>query len=145
MPSINGRFEVNLTVRDPGASAEWYRRLLGMEQRYDHASDDGAIRYISLVEPASGLVLCLVGHAANDGSPFDETRTGLDHLELLVDRKDDLHEWAARLGELGIEHSGVKELGYTANSMVTFRDPDGIQLELFWRALPAGGGTPAPR
>ena len=117
MPSINGLVEVNLTVRDPGASADWYRRVLGMEVRYDHTSDDGRLRYVSLVEPGSGLILCVVGHADNPGDPFSELRTGLDHLDAL-----------------GVAHSGVKELGYTPNSMVTFRDPDNIQLELFWRA-----------
>jgi glyoxylase I family protein len=34
----------------------------------------------------------------------------------------------------GIPHSGVKEPEYTRNAMLTFRDPDNIQLEFFWRA-----------
>jgi glyoxylase I family protein len=80
------------------------------------------------------LVLCFVGHATNPGDPFSEFRTGLDHLEFLVARQADLHEWAERLDELGIAHSGVKELPYTRNAMLTFRDPDNIQLEFFWRA-----------
>ncbi len=36
----------------------------------------------------------------------------------------------------GSRHSGVKELEYTPNAMLTFRDPDDIQLEFFWRAPP---------
>lgn len=134
MPAITGRVEINLTVRDPEQSAAWYRRVLGMEERYDHTSDDGRLRYVSLVEPASGFILCLVGHAANDGEPFSELRTGLDHLELLVARHDELQQWADHLDALGIEHSGVKDLDYTPNAMITFRDRDNIQLELFWRA-----------
>jgi catechol 2,3-dioxygenase-like lactoylglutathione lyase family enzyme len=63
VPSITGRVEVNLTVRDPLLSATWYTELLGMQTRYDHTSDDGQMRYICLVEPHSSLVLCLVGHA----------------------------------------------------------------------------------
>ncbi|MGI8763961.1 MAG: hypothetical protein ACR2LO_08140 [Ilumatobacteraceae bacterium] len=39
--------------------------------------------------------------------------------------------------ELGIPHSDVKELDYTPNAMLTFRDPDNIQLEFVWRA-PSG-------
>jgi|SRR6266540_4927184 len=134
MPAITGRVEVNLTVGDPVRSAAWYGQVLGMRQRYDFMSDDGRMRYICLVEPNSELVLCLVGHAANPGEAFSEFRTGLDHLELLVASRDDLQEWANHLDELGIPHSGVKELDYTANAMVTFRDPDNIQLEFFWRA-----------
>jgi glyoxylase I family protein len=134
MPSITGRVEVNLTVRDLDLSAAWYSELLGMQERYDFASADGNLRYISLIEPTSGFVLCLVGHASNPGEPFDEVRTGLDHLEFLVPRHDELLEWADRLDELGIGHSDVKNLSYTDNAMLTFRDPDNIQLEFFWRA-----------
>jgi glyoxylase I family protein len=137
VPSITGRVEINLTVPDPVRSAAWYAELLGMQQRYDFAGADGRMRYICLVEPRSGLVLCLVGHATNPGEPFSELRTGLDHLELLVARRDELREWADRLDELGIPHSGVKEPPYTKNAMITFRDPDNIQLEFFWRA-PSG-------
>jgi len=136
VPSITGRVEVNLSVRDPVRSAAWYARVLGMLQRYDFASPDGRMRYICLVEPQSELVLCLVGHATNRGEAFSEFRTGLDHLEFLVDGREDLKEWADRLDELGIPHSGVKELDYTPNAMLTFRDPDNIQLEFFWRAPP---------
>jgi glyoxylase I family protein len=51
-----------------------------------------------------------------------------------VDRRQDLNGWAERLNRLGISHSGVKEPEYTRNAMLTFRDPDNIQLEFFWRA-----------
>jgi catechol 2,3-dioxygenase-like lactoylglutathione lyase family enzyme len=134
VPSISGRVEVNLTVRDPASSAAWYSELLELEELYDFNAPDGTMRYISLVEPRSGLVLCLVGYENNDGEPFSEFRTGLDHLEFVVSRREDLDEWVDRLDQLGIEHSGVKELEYTPNAMLTFRDPDHIQLEFFWRA-----------
>lgn len=105
-----------------------------MQQTYDHISDDGRMRYVCLREPISEFVLCLVGHAANPGDEFSEHRTGLDHLQFVVEQREDLDEWSARLDEMGVEHSCVKELGYTTNSMLTFRDPDNIQLEFFWRA-----------
>ncbi len=136
MPSITGRLEITLSVRDPERSAAWYSRLLGMRETYDHTSDDGRMRYICLVEARSEFVLCLVGHVDNPGYEFSEHRTGLDHLEFVVAQRSDLLEWAARLDEMGVEHSGVKVLEYTRNSMLTFRDPDNIQLEFFWRAPP---------
>ena len=139
VPAITGRLEITLSVRDPERSAAWYSALLGMNQTYDHTSDDGRLRYICLIEPTSGLVLCLVGHAQNRGDPFDEFRTGLDHLEFVVGTREDLDSWGARLDELGVEHSGVKTFAYTPNAMLTFRDPDNIQLEFFWRAPPAVG------
>lgn len=134
MPSITGRLEIALTVRDPERSAAWYSELLGMSQQYDYTSDDGQMRYICLIEPRSDLVLCVVGHDANPGEEFSEFRTGLDHLEFVVERREELWEWADRLDEMGVKHSGVKELDYTPNVMLTLRDPDNIQLEFFWRA-----------
>ena len=134
VPSISGRVEVNLTVRDPAMSATWYSKLLGLQVLYDYAGEDGRLHYIALVEPESQFVLALVGHHEHSDEPFSEFRTGLDHLEFLVDRREDLNDWAERLNVLGIPHSGVKEPGYTRNAMVTFRDPDNIQLEFFWRA-----------
>jgi glyoxylase I family protein len=134
VPSISGRVEINLTVRDPAVSAAWYSELLGLQVLYDYAGEDGRLHYIALVEPESQLVLALVGHQEHSGEQFSEFRTGLDHLEFLVDRREDLNDWAERLNGLGIPHSGVKEPGYTRNAMLTFRDPDNIQLEFFWRA-----------
>lgn len=142
MPSITGRVEVNLSVRSPKLSAAWYAQLLGLQHRYDFTSADGNLRYVCLEDTDSGIVLCLVGHAANPGDAFSELRTGLDHLEFLVARRADLDEWAARLDELGIAHSGVKQPGHTANAMLTFRDPDNIQLEFFWRV--PGDATDRP-
>ena len=115
-------------------SAAWYSELLGLQVLYDYAGEDGRLHYIALVDPESQFVLALVGHQEHSGELFSEFRTGLDHLEFLVDRREDLNDWAERLNGLGISHSGVKELKYTRNAMVTFRDPDNIQLEFFWRA-----------
>jgi catechol 2,3-dioxygenase-like lactoylglutathione lyase family enzyme len=133
VPSITGNVEVTLTVSDPARSAMCYTALLDMEQLYEYTARDGRMTYVCLSEPKSRLALCLVGHAANPGEPFSEYRCGLDHLEFLVGRREDLDQWAGRLDELGIDHSGVKEPPYTKNAMLTFRDPDNIQLEFFWR------------
>ena len=134
MPSITGQLGVILTVRDAERSAEWYETLLGAEERYNHASADGSMHYVCLNHPDTALELCLVSHAGNRGEHFNEQRAGLDHLEFLVANREDLMAWANRLDEMGVAHSGVKELTYTKNAMVTFRDPDNIQLEFFWRA-----------
>ena len=133
MPSITGQIEVNLTVSDPRRSAAWYSDLFGMDTRYEFEGSDGYLTYVSLVEPLSGLILCLVGHKSNDGEPFSESRNGLDHLEFLVRDRRQLVQWLDRLDQLGIPHSGIKQPSHTPNAMLTFRDPDNIQLEFFWR------------
>jgi len=134
MTAITGRLVVVLTVRDPDASAAWYATLLDLQEHGRYVQPDGRVGQVDLLEPRSGLAICLVGHPANAGEAFSEFRTGLDHLEFLVAARSELDAWAERLDTLGIDHSGVKEPAYTSNAMVTFRDPDNIQLEFFWPA-----------
>jgi catechol 2,3-dioxygenase-like lactoylglutathione lyase family enzyme len=130
---ITGRFLVILTVSDLERSAAWYRRLLGAGERREHDAE-GALCQVVLTEPRSGAQICLVGHPGADSAPFDETRCGLDHLELLVAERSDLDDWVVRLDALGIAHSGITEPTYTGNRMLNLRDPDGIALEFFWAA-----------
>jgi len=134
VPRIAGQVVI-LTVSDADRSASWYRDLLGMDEISRYVQPDGHVAQVHLLERLSSVELCLVDHrSGQDG--FDEFRIGLDHLEFLVAHRDDLDAWVARLDELGIRHSGVKEPPYTPNAMVTFRDPDNIQLEFFWRPPP---------
>jgi catechol 2,3-dioxygenase-like lactoylglutathione lyase family enzyme len=134
MPSITGYLCPTLTVTDKDRSASWYRELFDMYIRRENAAPDGSLRDVCLVEPATGLEIALVEYASGSREPFDEFHPGLDHLEFLVANRSDLDDWAARLDALGIEHSGIKEPYYTPNAMITFRDPDNIQLEFFWLA-----------
>jgi hypothetical protein len=47
--------------------------------------------------------------------------------------RDELTAWTARLDELGVEHTGVRDEQEPFHyATVVFRDPDNIQLELFW-------------
>ena len=56
---------------------------------------------------------------------------GLDHLEIVVPDHQELSRWVGHLDALGVPHSGIKAPDYSTAAMVTFRDPDNIQLELF--------------
>lgn len=131
MPGIAGQVVI-LTVSDADRSAAWYCELLGMDETSRYVQPDGHVALVHLADQVSGVELCLVDHRSGQDA-FDEFRIGLDHLEFLVAHRDDLDTWVTRLDKLGIRHSGVKEPSYTANAMVTFRDPDNIQLEFFWR------------
>jgi glyoxylase I family protein len=86
---------------------------------------------ILLIDPSSGVAIGLHHHEANPGQPFWESQTGLDHISFGVADRSSLDAWATWLDELGVEHSGVidtdKPVPY---SVVVFRDPDHIQLEL---------------
>jgi catechol-2,3-dioxygenase len=129
---MTGIMSVSLTVVDPVKSADWYASVLGLEIVREYVGPSG--RDICLRRPGTELELCLLDHSKNPGDPFSEFRTGLDHLEFLVSQRADLDDWAAHLDSLGVSHSGVKGPAYSSNAMLTFRDPDNIQLELFWRA-----------
>ncbi|HEY1639285.1 MAG TPA: hypothetical protein VGG35_01230 [Streptosporangiaceae bacterium] len=62
---------------------------------------------------------------------FDERQTGLDHISFGVADRADLDMWAGWLDSLGVENSGVIDTGEPVPySVVVFRDPDNIQLEL---------------
>ena len=60
---------------------------------------------------------------------FDERRPGLDHLALDCESIDALNTWVTHLDELGITHGEILNEPYGAG--LSFRDPDGIALELF--------------
>lgn len=81
--------------------------------------------------PRSGIAIGLHHHDANPGQLFHESQTGLDHISFGVAERADLDAWASWLDELGIEHSGVIDTDNPMPySVVVFRDPDNIQLEL---------------
>jgi catechol 2,3-dioxygenase-like lactoylglutathione lyase family enzyme len=132
-PSITGIHHVSVTVTDVEASVAWYQRLLGMDRipfifRHYEREDTGS--GVMLLDPRLGIGIGLDYHQANQGEAFDECRTGLDHLSFGVATRDELAAWVARLDELGIQHTGIRdEQEPLAYSTVVFRDPDNIQLE----------------
>jgi catechol 2,3-dioxygenase-like lactoylglutathione lyase family enzyme len=122
---------VALTVRDVAVSAAWYEALFGAPPVLDEDTDPDMHHTVFLV---GGTLVGLHQH----GTPapaerFSEFRVGLDHVAFGCASRSDLDEWTARLEELGIDHGGIKDASY--GSGVSFRDPDGIALELF---APAG-------
>lgn len=128
MPEIQGFSHVSLSVTDHEASARWYEEVFGFTtiEKLDEP------KYAeSVTLHPSGAILCLQQHHGNPGDPFDPRRTGGDHVAFRVSSRDELDGWAERLAELGVTRSPVAERGYGA--VLCLRDPDGIQLELFWR------------
>jgi glyoxylase I family protein len=76
--------------------------------------------------------LGLVEHTAGIHGRFDETATGLDHLSFAVATRAELERWGPHLGAHGVDRSPIAEARSIPGALVlVFRDPDGIQLELF--------------
>jgi glyoxylase I family protein len=135
-PAVAGYHHFAPTVSDVEASAQWYERVFGMTRvpvAFPHHGAEQEGYAVVLTEPRSGLVLGLHHHEANPGQAFDERRTGLDHMSFAVAGRADLGAWARWLDILGIENSGVVDTDDPVPySVVVFRDPDHIQLELIY-------------
>ena len=134
-PAVTGFHHFSPTVSDVEASAQWYEWVFGMARipvTFPHYGAEEGGYAVLLMDARSGIAIGLHHHDANPGQPFHESRTGLDHISFGVADRADLDARASWLDELAIEHSGVIDadtpLPY---SVVVFRDPDNIQLELF--------------
>jgi glyoxylase I family protein len=119
---------VALTVRDLSVSVPWYEALLDAKPVLDEDTDPDFHHTVYLL--ADNTLLGLHQHArpAPD-ERFSEFRVGLDHVAFGCADRAELEKWARRLDELGIAHGEIKDASY--GSGLSFRDPDGIALELF--------------
>ncbi len=136
-PAFSGVGHLDLSVSDAQASAAWYERVLGLARVRRAELPERTM--IVLMHEASGLVIGLNQHQGFPGEPFDERRAGLDHVGFAVSRRQDLDIWQERLVALGVEHSPVTDT--EVGSALVFRDPDHIQLELWWSK--SSGSEPA--
>lgn len=132
MPEFDGVHHINLSVTDLERSAAWYMNFLGLTRGWEMPDEEGRGQKIILLHPVSPFRLVLSHHRANDGQPSSEFRTGLDHIAFTVEDRDALEEWRARFQEAGVDHSEIKE-GATG-WLITFRDPDNVQLEMYTRS-----------
>ncbi|MGZ4468441.1 MAG: VOC family protein [Nocardioidaceae bacterium] len=125
-----GFHHLTLNVQDLDRSERWYGAVLGFERVAGYETD--AFTRVILRHPESGAILGLNRHAATiAGEPFDERRAGLDHVALGVPGRASLDAWVDRFDALDIPHSDVKPGAVPGSWLVTFRDPDGLQLEVF--------------
>jgi catechol 2,3-dioxygenase-like lactoylglutathione lyase family enzyme len=129
MSKLGGFHHVALSVRDVDASIEWYSRILGFEILFREDGDERRACVMRFADGAFGVALVQHGDRP-DGEMFDPRRIGLDHVGFAVASSADLDDWARRLSEAGVEHSGAIEV--PPGAILNFKDPDGIGLALFW-------------
>lgn len=130
MPKFTSVAHLDLSVSDVESSARWYSEVLGL-QRLRRADLDNRIMIV-LRHEDSGLIIGLNQHKQPAADRFDERRPGLDHVGFAVATRDELDAWQTRLTELGVHHSPVQDAPSGTGTALVFRDPDNIQLELWW-------------
>jgi glyoxylase I family protein len=132
VPEFSNVSHVALTVTDLDRSMAWYADVLGLQLLVP--TERPGIRGALFLHPPTGLMVGLAQHESGSDAAFDERRAGLDHLSFGVPDREALARWEQHLSEKGVAHSGIQDVPY--GSVLVFRDPDNVQLELF--ALPAG-------
>jgi glyoxylase I family protein len=133
---------VALTVSDLDASVAWYCSVFGIDHRLD-VPHVGGIRKV-LADDDWTLSIALHAHDASPHGSFHENRIGLDHVGFALATRADLERWQEHLGAYGVQPAAEADRPLTQapiadvpyGSVLVFRDPDNIQLELF--APPSG-------
>ena len=126
-----------LTVTDVDVSVPWYEAVFGIRFQVDVPHEGGVGKL--LADDARQLMIVLHRHDGNAGAGFDETVAGLDHAGFRVPGRADLEGWQAHLEANGVVPAERADKPMTQSpisdepygSVLVFRDPDNIQLELF--------------
>jgi catechol 2,3-dioxygenase-like lactoylglutathione lyase family enzyme len=124
--TTSGVHHIRLIVTDAIRSRDFYMRFLN---------------FTVAAELPPGFVLTNGNMLLGVTPPWDESqvlphdrfspnRVGLDHLSFGVANRAELTKAAALFDEHGIEHGEVRDLPPFGITILSFSDPDGIQLEL---------------
>lgn len=132
---VDGIHHVSLTVADLDRSVEWYERIFRLDRQFDEHGDERRAVIFRLAGTTTSIAL--VEHHESPGDRFRPQRVGLDHVAFSVPTRDSIEGWAAHLDDHRIEHSGVIDI--PPGAILNFRDPDDIQLAIFWDRDPPVG------
>jgi glyoxylase I family protein len=136
-PAHPSQHHIALTVTDLDASIDWYSKVFGITLMMEGPHEGGYMKL--LADEPFQFVIVLHRHDANETELFAESRTGLDHLGLGVASRAELETWQNHLEANGVVRSDMANKPLTQSaiadteygSVLVFRDPDNIQLELF--------------
>src|SRR6516162_7410536 len=115
---------LRLTVTDVQRSREFYTGLLGFQ--------------VIVESPPPGNLIMGLRPMAPAADRFHPNRAGLDHLSFSVPGRDDLEQAIGLFDQRGVTHGEITRLPSFGIDVLSFEDPDGIQLELT-APVPADG------
>ena len=127
---------LRLTVTDVQRSRDFYTSLLGFQVAVESpppddpaAAETHRVLFGGVVMSRGNLIMGLRPMApATDH--FDPDRVGLDHLSFGVAGRGDLEQAVRLFDERGVTHGEITRLPSFGIDVLSFEDPDGIQLEL---------------
>jgi glyoxylase I family protein len=132
----SGFAHVRLTVTDIARSKAFYDQVFGWPVAID-ASDsvdqtgvkDSPEQFYggAVYQTPQGTLFGLRPVGTTD---FDSERTGLDHVSFAVSARADLVGAAAAMSEAGIPHGEIIDLTDAGIAILSFQDPDDINIEL---------------
>ena len=132
----SGYAHVRLTVTDIKRSKAFYDQVFGWPIAVDASDsvDEPGVRE-SQEKFYGGTVYqtpqgALFGLRPVGSEAFDAGHTGLDHVSFMVSSKADLDAAAQALGQAGITHGEVTVLSDAGMAILSFHDPDDINIEL---------------
>jgi glyoxylase I family protein len=132
----SGFAHVRLTVTDIARSKAFYDQVFGWPAAIDTSGDVEAPKETG--EPANfygGTIYqtpegTLFGLRPVGSAQFDSERTGLDHVSFAVESRDELVSALKALDEAGIAHGDIIDLDDAGLAILSFQDPDDINIEL---------------
>ena len=132
---ILGLHHVKVPVTDLTRSRGWYERVFELEPEVEFPDDTGVVRGIAY-RPKEGFTLAL-----RENPAVAKAIAGYDPFAILLQGRDDIEAWAARLDDMGVEHSPVIEA--TIGWLMSFKDPDGLELRFYTAERHGGTADPA--
>jgi glyoxylase I family protein len=124
--TTSGVHHIRLIVTDPIRSRDFYTSLLNFKVAAELPP--------GFVLTNGNLLLGITPpwdvSQAIPNDRFSPNRVGLDHLSFGVSNRAELNKAAALFDEHGVEHGEVRDLPDFGITILSFNDPDGIQVEL---------------